>query len=210
MQQKPSDIESAKTWTAECDKATSAFNCILKDVQKKRSPGDTAYFDSSQYTIFAKVQRPKLEAKRGARKKVISPEIKASEYRQFKERSLPVREELLKFFKKEGLNVRTGIARLASMILHGTPDKENYDPKSGSIFNKIANGKYPFKEQEVDLSPTDALVLQSTLEIGNDRYVNMSQFLRKRKINCPNTNKIKKRRMEIVPDPDNCFDDGKW
>ena len=210
VQQKPSDIESAKTWTTECDKATSAFNRILKDVQKKKPPDDTAFFDSSQFTLFAKVQRPKLEAKRGAKKKVISPEIKESESRLFKERAQHVREELLKFFKKEGLNVSTGIARLGSMILHDTTDKENFDPKIGSIFKKIANGTDPFKEQEVDLSATDALVLQSTLEIGNDRYVNMSQFLRKRKINCPNTAKIKKRRMEIVPDPDDCFDDGKW
>ena len=58
-----------------------------------------------QYTVFAKVQRPKLEAKWSAKKKVISPEIKASESRLFKERAQPVRAELLKFFKKEGLNV---------------------------------------------------------------------------------------------------------
>ena len=92
VQQKPSDIECTKTWIAECDKACSAFNRILKDVKKKKSPGDTAFFDLSQYTVFAKVQRPKLEAKRGAREKVISPEIKASEYRLFKERAQPVRE----------------------------------------------------------------------------------------------------------------------
>ena len=170
VQQKPSDIESAKTWTTECDKATSAFNRILKDVQKKKPLGDTAFFNSSEFIIFAKVQRPKLEAKRGAKKKVISPEIKESESRLFKERAQHVREELLKFFKKEGLNVSTGIARLGSMILHDTTDKENYDPE-------IGNGKDPFKEQEVDLSPTDALVLQSTLEIGNDRYVNMRYLL---------------------------------
>ena len=98
MQQKPSDIESGKTWTAECDKATSAFNRILKDVQKKKPPGDTAFFDSSQYTVFAKVQRPKLEAKRGAKKKVISPEIKASESRLFKERAQPVCEVQKMYF----------------------------------------------------------------------------------------------------------------
>ena len=150
VQSKPTDIDSAKTWVTEYEKASSAFNRILKDVQKKKPPGDTAFFDSSQYTVFAKVQRPKLKATRGRPRKVISPE-KSDDYRQFKERSESLRAHILKFCKEEGIKAGPCIAKVGSMILHDTSLKEHYDPSSGAMFHKISEGLDPFEASEVHL-----------------------------------------------------------
>ena len=95
------------------------------------------------------------------------------------------------------------------MILHNATDKKNYDYAKGNTFTKISKGECPFAEKEVKLNAEDGLYLMSSLEIGRDRYVTFSQFCRKRRIRCDNYNNIKRRKDEIVPKVDPCFDQGK-
>ena len=89
--------------------------------------------------------------------------------------------------------------------MHDT-QSDHYDKENAAIFSRIANGTDI--QQEVSLNADDGLFLMTSLEIGRDRYVNMSQFLRKRKINLPDTNKIKKRRLDVIPDLEDCFEQG--
>ena len=230
---KPNSNESALVWTSEKDRLCRSLTRIIAQNRKRKDPGNSVFFYSKSYTVFTKVNYPakseidqdfnieslnidsdhsnsemthkakKTKVLLGRRKGPISSD------QTFRNRIKPIREQIIKSCKEEGLKISMCIAKLASLILNDYTG-DFFDKKSGSILHNISKGENPSQQQEVQLSASDGLYLMSTLEIGRDRYVNLSQYCRKRKIIMPNYNKVKKRRLEIVPETEDCFDQGIW
>ena len=84
--------------------------------------------------------------------------------------------------------------------------------EKGKMFEQIFNGKNPF--EYVDVSPRDGLYLQTSLDIGKTKYLNLRKFwLDYYNISLPNTNKVRDFKNDFVPKYNNFFTAtlaGKW
>ena len=82
---------------------------------------------------------------------------------------------------------------------------EKYDHEKGELFNKIFHGNDPL---DTKLTIEEGLYLQSTLNIGRRRYVDLSQFL-KPHLRLPNTDVLRAKRNQLTPELET-FCHGKW
>ena len=223
VQPKPLNDQD-KIWLNESKKIILAWSRILENNRKRKAPGENTFFDSTQYTTLTKVILPKNDQsvdsdfdssdlsdgiptpKKTGRPK-ISINLDSKTNHDFRLKSKYLREQILSFCEKENLNVGTCLAKIASMILNDTTGK-HYDFKSGQVFSKIAKGQDLQKCANLDAG--DGVYLMQSLEIGRNRMIDLKQFLEGRNVHIPNTDIIKRKRMEIVPTPDDCFSRGKY
>ena len=218
----PIDDSKKADWNRKKDKICTAYGKIIANSRKRNSPGDSIFFDPKEDQIFAQYRKQKAEKdvdfdcsnlnlnenEIGAPRKICKIGKTQQENRLFKERSQKLRDLIVSFCDKEKLKVGPVTAKCASMILHDTTNMKHYDLESGKIFHKIAHGENVSEGAELDVD--DGVYLMQSWEIGRDRMIDTKQYLATKNVHIPCTALITKRRKMIVPEPEDCFDQGKF
>ena len=171
MLPEPIDDPFKGSWNKIKEKLCSAYARILANNRKRKTPGDSVFFDPVEDQIFAQYRKLVTEKdldfdcsnlnldesdfdsesdsepdqkKIGAPRKIIEIGKTRKENRNFRARSQKLRDLIVSFCEEEKLKVGPCTAKIASMILHDTSSEhypKHYDLKSAKIFNKIAKGE---------------------------------------------------------------------
>ena len=114
---------------------------------------------------------------------------------------------MLDFCNEEGMNIWQFLGIQGKRHYLDKRNKEDYSLEKGKMFQAIAEGKTPFEYQH--LQAKAGLYLQTSLDIGRAKYLNLRQFLVPHDINLPNTKKVSDYKKELVPKFDD-FLNGIW
>ena len=127
--------------------------------------------------------------------------------RRMKDRSKDIFQKMLDFCNEEGMNIWQFLGIQGKRHYLDKRNKEDYSLEKGKMFQAIAEGKTPFEYQH--LQAKAGLYLQTSLDIGRAKYLNLRQFLVPHDINLPNTKKVSDYKKELVPKFDD-FLNGIW
>jgi hypothetical protein len=127
--------------------------------------------------------------------------------RQMKDRSKDIFIKIVDFCNDEGMNMWQFLGIQGKRHYSDKSNKEEYSLEKGKMFQAVAEGRTPFEYQH--LQAKAGLYLQTSLDIGRTKYLNLRQFLVPHDINLPNTKKVSEYKQELVPKFD-VFLNGIW
>ena len=127
--------------------------------------------------------------------------------RQMKDRSKDIFHEMLDFCNEEGMNMWQFLGIQGKRHYSDKSNREEYSLEKGKMFQAVAEGRTPFEYQH--LQAKAGLYLQTSLDIGRTKYLNLRQFLVPHDINLPNTKKVSEYKTELVPKFDDLLN-GIW
>ena len=131
--------------------------------------------------------------------------------RQMRDRSSEIYNEIVQFCKANGQEIDKFLS-FQGRRYYLDKSSEYMNREKGKMFEQIFKGKNPF--EYVDVSPRDGLYLQTSLDIGKTKYLNLRKFwLDYYNISLPNTNKVRDFKNDFVPKYNNFFTAtvaGKW